>query len=288
MYRGKIIQFNATLFTQQSNFLLAAPLDPNFLSPNPLEPQNRRLVLVNEKKNKWHTVNSIPRRFHPNSPLHLYLRMKFPKTFPDDIPVYSLDTICTKLVQIIMAKQLLDTQNDSIILCDKELEMALRTKYLDASQLKEYICKQMCPGLHIDVKLIIDYFNLLTFGTLPPPKINPIPAAKEEIDEDSITYCLNPDFLRLLRQSPDVPKFKMIFTYKEIANAIYSYLRMDLSTWEIDPRNKEIAYIKNNPLGKIFQVDAFYKKQLRYLISRVARQVNLNSYITIKKKYATL
>lgn len=246
------------------------------------------MLNINGKRKTWHTETSILRRFHPYSPLHLYLTMNYPNEFWASKTAYSMDLICYKLQVTIRKKGLCDSKNPSIILCDKGLEMALGTPYLDQSQLNEYVNKQMCPSSQIDVKFLVDYLNLVSFGRLPPKKIIPVPAAKEQKDLDSITYCLNPDFLQLIRQVPDVPKTKHIFTLGEIASAVIKYLAMNHLRLDIDPRNYAIAFIKDDPLGKIFNVSAFHKNQLRYFISKVTRQISLNSFISIKKKYPTL
>ena len=256
------------------------------------------VMAMNSPTRKWHDKYTIPRRFHPESTLLLYLKNYSSRSFFENDPVCSMDLIFNQLRKIISTKQLFDDRNQSIILCDKELEVALKTKYLSFYQLPYYAGAQMCPKMETNVTDITTYLNLIAFGRTPnppkkistpnpPKKITPRPAAKEPEDPNSTSYCLKPSFLETLRLAPENSQTQILYTYPDITHALTNYFALNPEKY-FDPRNTRIIYIKDDPLEEDFNVAAFHDTQLRELVSKVTHRIDLNSFLSMKLKYPTL
>ena len=211
------------------------------------------VMMMNSPTRYSHDKYTIPRRFCPNSPLLLYLKHHCPRMFFDQSSVCTMEVIFNQLREIIFRKQLFDRNNQLMILCDKELEVALQTKCLSFYQLASYAGAQMCPKMETNVSDIVTYLNFLSFGRLPPQKISPRPAAKEPENPNSTSYCLNPDFLEILRSTPETSQTQILYTYPEIVHALSNYFALNPNKY-FDERNKRIVYVKGDPLERILDL----------------------------------
>ena len=84
------------------------------------------------------------------------------------------------------------------------------------------------------------------------------------IDEND-KFTLKPDFLSVIQTVPGVDAQKTIFTYREITDAISSYI-LTRADELFDPRNIKLALVKDDPLGRAFKVSSFHRCQINNLI----------------------
>ena len=108
---------------------------------------------------------------------------------------------------------------------------------------------------------IDDVFNLNdSFIKVAIPRTTPSIAEHE-------LFELKPDFRQILSQLPYFDQDKYRFSYGEITRMLSDYILSRKATF-FDSRNIKLAFVANDPLGKVFQVDSFHRCQVTTLLRK--------------------
>ena len=85
------------------------------------------------------------------------------------------------------------------------------------------------------------------------------------VNDEDIRYTLKPDFLYVIRLAPGANQRQNVFTLSEITFLFTQYI-LSRRNLIFDHRNKLVALVENDPLGKAFGVKAFHRDQALRLI----------------------
>lgn len=203
--------------------------------------------------------------FKPNAPLKNYLVHKN-KKIPEP---FTLLNILLLLKEIIIEEKLFDPRNVSIILCNPELDKALNKKALHITELHWLVLFQM-RKMCCQTTESLDNTKLpeqcSDFKLYFPEK--PKPTEGDSASLFSMQHLLR-SILSVANGSNGMEcKHKQcLFTKDEITKLVLSYLKTK-HTSLTDPRNPYIFFVKNDPIGWAFQVDAFHESQIPSLIQK--------------------
>lgn len=206
-----------------------------------------------------HNILWASYKFKPNSPLQPYLQKMIPGQYNQNS--FTLVTVLTDLKNIIKKKKLVDAKNPTIILCDPDLETALNInglhmKHVRECLLKQLICVTPFTSHHCPLERKKKFSK--TQENVTPKTVQTIP------DE---YYMLSPLLKSALSTVPFFPYNLQCFTLNEICNYVGRYIIFKKKQL-LDPRNMSLAIVKNDPLGKAFNVNAFDRCQIVKLIKR--------------------
>lgn len=201
-----------------------------------------------------YTTYTFPRMFKKDSKLHVYLA----KVEPDMIQLsnveYTLFKVLSALRQVISREKLYDPNNTTVIICSKDLELALGVKFLHVTEIRDVVLQQMETKPEL--------------ASLTPPLSQPggqplqVQAVKFDIDG---RYWVKPLFLKVLRMVEACNKTQVVFTYREITSHLSQYIMNNKAKF-FDERNIKIAHVENDPLGLAFGVKAFHRTQVQSLL----------------------
>ena len=178
---------------------------------------------------------------------------------------YSLAEILTILKDMIALERMFDERNPTVILCSKELEMALNQRAFHVTEVRD---------------LVLDQLELLPGRSQqgnPPPKRgtphrpNPqaVPRATDSathlLTNKDTKFRLKPLFLDVVRMVDGVNPEQIVFTYEEITNILSKYI-LSKKNAIFDTRNIKLALVGTDPLGKAFGVTAFHRCQVNALL----------------------
>ena len=217
-------------------------------------------------------------RFSPGSRLQEYLRKQKPGILPRVFKFIALLNIFKDLIE--NTKQF-DFKNQAIILCNHEMEHALNVSVLHVTQVKEYMYKQLefvceyTPQILLGISsrpFIVRCFPAQTTINVSadsdPPAISKT-VTQNVSDENSLAlptyYIMYFQLRKVLCTLSSFPRTKIIFTFKEVKELIGEYI-MSKRIALFDYRNPYVCVIDKDPLGEIFQVDAFHYTQLSELL----------------------
>lgn len=236
----------------------------------------------------------LKRRFKPTSKLHRYLAYQCPGFVHISKKDYSLYELLLALKKVIHSNKLFDPHNPFIIMCDALLEDALEVKYFHTSDVSEFVLKQLeapsTPSTDASSTSTpsTDAPSTSTPSTDAPSTSTPatpavtivqIPAwasmaanavvavqkmANQSFDIEGY-YTLTPGFLDIIRSMDGVPQDKTVFHYRELTLLLSQYIMAKKDTL-FDLRNVRVCYVENDPLGKVFGVKAFGRRQVTALL----------------------
>ena len=183
-----------------------------------------------------------PRKFVPDSTLRGYLEDHEPYGgYEEGCETCLLDVVCS-LRNIINEKKLYDKNNPHVILCDSDLEAALNCPALGRYELADKVCYQLkkCEkeGECEAQTVISKKFGLIT--------------------KDS-RFGITRAFRAVLKTLPEFDKKKHVHRYGQLAKHLSAYIMKN--THLVDERNVKICIVKNDILGKAFNVEAFHRDQ---------------------------
>lgn len=217
--------------------------------------------------------------FKADSPLRGYIKKKrhLLRWF------YTLAEVLTILKEIIRDEEMFDMRNPAIILCDQDLEKALGMKALHVTQIREQVYKQLTviPSEYKEEILQLKEISPIANQPLSTPNTRNEPintaissagpiATKIEPDiykDKSSKFLLKPLFRQVLSILPNFDTNHSFFTFEEVTALLCEYIDLKRESI-IDPRNKKLAIVKNDPLGEVFNVDAFHKDQTTSLLKK--------------------
>jgi len=151
----------------------------------------------------------------------------------------SMHTICTIIKKLIIKGRNFDEKNPEIIICDQRLENIFGMKALHVTQVQSAIATSLKSLNNVDIH-----------STFHPTKI----------EKSNNKYRLSDHFRELFIDTKILNPNKQFFTYQEVANYFSEYIIMKKDCI-LDSRNISVALIKNDPLGKILNVNAFHRNQ---------------------------
>jgi hypothetical protein len=200
-----------------------------------------------------------------NSPLKYFLTSKI-YAIPE---FFSFHWIATLMTEIIKKEKLFDIQNPYIILCSSELEYIFKCSAFHIKKLNNFLIQHVhqITNLNQLKSSTIVKNNIFTVKN-ENEKLNPLSKHTFEL------FTLMPSFYQLLSTLPQFNSNQKIFTFQEIMNYFFQYITANKIKL-FDPRNDQIAIIKNDPLGKLFKVSAFHRDQAEFFV---------NKYISVYKK----
>ena len=205
----------------------------------------------------------IKGQFINNSTLHTYLALKVPYIVSLAERLITMFDIIYALFMIVSHECLFDSNNPTIIICDKDMEMVFGVHAMHMDQLRDYIVKH------------VDFFGLVTFKLYShsqPEVISRLPiwakGVKGTMPFTDIykgckpsrnAYCiLKPAFLDFLQSVVDINKTN--WSYNEVCNTLTQYIKNNIDMI-VDDRNMEICSIEGTVLGRAFNVRKFSKSQ---------------------------
>jgi hypothetical protein len=211
-------------------------------------------------------------KFKQGSPLKTYLHFKMQEKYKKH-STFTLRHLLGDLKYILKKEKLYDPLNPAIILCDARLERVLDIKALHVSEVKE----------HVLTHLVLVYTS---FHTRKQPiqiqtrntKQLRLSKENEELkrlvnlqvqqtfNKDS-DYRMKPLLKATLKQLPHFPSHKRTFNYTELCQYLTKYIICHKEKL-IDPRHIKICIVRNDPLGKAFNVNAFHRCQVAQLLRR--------------------
>lgn len=210
-------------------------------------------------------IYEAPRRFLPDSRLRAYLVRKccayIPPTLEEPI---TLKQVILVLRNIIKSEGLYDKTNPTIIMCGPDLEQALDVKWIHMNQLPIRVMKQMTaellPGMvdHEYHKKAVKRRG--SVGQAPAPK-------KPELIPAEQRFAVTPKFRRVIHEVPGVPRNQVEFTYEELGQILTGYIARRKDKF-FDPRNVEVAFIGDDPLGEAFGIQTIHQSQTGKYLQR--------------------
>jgi hypothetical protein len=216
--------------------------------------------------------------FKVNAPLKNYIRLKTNSMREN----YTLAELLTILKNVIADEELYDHRNHAIILCNSELEAALDLPGMHVTELRECVYRQI-------VELPEEYQNpvpiqqhnqsvseILPQETANEPTTSTIDSEVEIIEpricskvysNKNARFRLKPDFYDLLSVVPSFDKTQTLFAYDEVTELLSKYI-LSKKDSIFDLRHVKLALVKNDPLGKVFAVDAFHRLQVTSMLRK--------------------
>ena len=146
----------------------------------------------------------------------------------------------------------------------------LNTEYSELNS--EYDLSEYNISVDSEILNTSDNDSLLNHDVhMPDPSADPKPIVRTAsisvttFPDENDRFTLKPDFLSVIQTVPGVDAQKTIFTYREITDAISSYI-LARADELFDPRNIKLALVKDDPLGRAFRVSSFHRCQINNLI----------------------
>jgi len=246
--------------------------------------------------------------FKVNAPLKNYIRLKTNSMREN----YTLAELLTILKNVIADEELYDHRNHAIILCNSELEAALDLPGMHVTELRECVYRQIVElpeEYQNPVPVSASVSEILPQETVSEPTTSTVGAqstvgSEVQIIDQTVRrisnkiysntnarFELKPDFRDVLSLVPGFEHHRTLFSYDEITALLSTYL---LSRKEsiFDSRHIKLALVKNDPLGKAFDVDCFHRcqvtsmlrKQIIY-VGNVSSEVSSSTPSTRKVKF---
>ena len=201
-------------------------------------------------------------KFLPQSKLGSFIRNK--RNIDSRRQVFTLAEILHHLKDIITEERLYDPNNRRLIVCSPELENVFEMKALHDTQLTRVVRRQLVQtcqapppaGLQDDME-----------AAKGPEDVDPAPSG--------VKFLLQPGLRAVLQTLPVFDPDQTSFTYFQIQSLVFAYIKVKNL---LVPNNMVVAFVRDDPLGKLFQVQAFHRAQADTFIQR---HLLLESTITL-------
>jgi hypothetical protein len=209
---------------------------------------------MNEKRKYMNAKYS----FVSTSPLQDYLS----KRKCNFSVIFTLAQILTCLKKIILKEKLYDENNLLMIICDADLEKALKIK----------ACRVA------DIPWLVKKHLILKDGCARTVMLQNTVLRNQLGNEDlhSGNWIISRGLRAVFNTLPHFPKRKKLFTLANLIQYLSQYIIRNKERL-IDPRNVTIAVVEKDILGYAFGVKAFHVSQAKILLRReIARLSNLD------------
>ena len=164
----------------------------------------------------------------------------------------SVCTIVSLIESVILKGKHFDSTNPAIILCHQSslLENIFRMKALNYHQMITILLTFIIPVPNSQGEIY------------SPPNPSPIPTPPNSLQ----TYQLSNSLTELFRSADLLSHpIQESFTYSQIFNLLRRYIKLRKYNL-LDYRNSSVFLVGNDPLGKVFNVRAFHKRQFYELV----------------------
>lgn len=205
-------------------------------------------------------------KFKPNCKLKAFIS----KYCDPELENFTLLEITNKLHDIIRRQKMLDTNNKSIIVCTPELEDVLNMSGLHTLELlsavTEHVKKATFLSNYEDFICIQQGIQKDIFTTT-----NQEENYESRTTQQQKLYHVDDNLYKIISKDPIRP-----VKTEDLLELMASYIH-DSTTVEIDSRNMKIAYIGDDPLGKILQMKVFHSSQIQYILSHFITPIDSNT-----------
>jgi hypothetical protein len=206
-----------------------------------------------------------PKTFIPHSLLRSFILTARPD-FPNFFTILDLSLT---LKRLILAGAWYDPNNPHMILWPKEYQHALERDISDVGDLHRILLPHLTniPVLESQPTGVMPENAKLVFkaaGAAPRHKKNPwkhIPTPGDCYDR----FVVAPKLLHILSLSRNPPTRCYVFSFQNVLSRVEQYIHANRRRL-IDPREPDIIDVRNDPLGKVFGVQAFTRIQTGKLI----------------------
>ncbi len=216
--------------------------------------------------------------FNPQSPLLGYLRGKG-LVIPEILP---MKQILLFLKDIISSERLYDPKNAAIILCDSDLTIALGMPALHLTEIRSAIEKQVTARHYAQelsarwrrqLRALLSVRSVVPQIAVVAPGNTAVSAAAAKVPDAAAAakvpdaaaagrrLCSITDGLREVFMDVDGYVFKDRYTYSEITAMLSRYIVMNRERF-FDERNIKICMVRDDKLGRLFDVTAFHRNQV--------------------------
>lgn len=216
------------------------------------------------------------RKFRGQCPLLPYLVRKCPnERFATQVH-FELHYVVSTIKRIVECEFMFDETNPSIILCDRDLEMALLVRALHLTEIREKVTAQL---------VLLDSPEAdEAFPPQPPlpqypmllPRQRPVGQPRGIYDREfniapnrpirlTERFRVKQHFLACLRSLPEVENTREVFQYHELSKFLSQYIMAHKQTF-FDNRNIKMVVCDGDPLGTAFRVRAFHRTQVMPLM----------------------
>ena len=236
------------------------------------------------------TINTFyhqKRYFKPNSTLYTYLKKKYPACMHKD--TYSLFEILIILERIIRTEKQFDENNPCMILCNQQLQEALKVRAVLCSSVQYYVLRQMSnePNNTTDLtKYLAPRQNKEDNGywVIHAPVWANKHALAIQIElrqrksiQTGTVWRINEDLRQLLIKEKYISEYQHLFDYQDLVKTV-STIMTEHSMNTNDENNKSAIIIQNTPLEAIFGVKALDSTQyLSFIQYQLIEQIEDNS-----------
>lgn len=187
---------------------------------------------------------------------------------------YTLADVLTILKEIIRRKKMYDTKNPAIILCDFNLAKVLGMKGCHVTEIRDIVSHQLLRLPEPYQTKLKEQASEPSNPVLPPREPCDLErsSAIERVDpaiytDQNARFELKPDFYQTLSTLPHFNVKQTLFAYSEVTLLLSNYI-LSKKHSILDPHNIKLAIVKDDPLGKAFQVDAFHRCQVTNLLRK--------------------
>ena len=224
--------------------------------------------------------------FKVNAPLKGYIKKKLGSVKPR----YTLAELLTILKNIIRYEEMFDIRNQAMIICDQELEKALKVKALHVTEIRELVYLQLVRLPDVLQRVlqrrktllsqrtpiastpVIKKLHSMTLRSHKPMEDQTADKSSKNISisptldptiykDETAIFELKPEFRTALSSLPSFPQTKTLFTYSQICSLMSKYILANAPKL-IDPRNVKVLLIKGDPLSLAFKCDSFHRCQV--------------------------
>ena len=223
-------------------------------------------------------INNLNYTFRVDAPLKNYIHSKTNSVRE----IYTLAQLLTILKNIIGDEGLYDPRNTYIILCDTAMEAAFDLPGMHVTEIREFVFRQLelLPEEYQNPVPIQQHnqsvSEILPQETANEPTTSTIDSEVEFIEpricskvysNKNARFRLKPDFYDLLSVVPSFDKTQTLFAYDEVTELLSKYI-LSKKDSIFDLRHVKLALVKNDPLGKVFAVDAFHRLQVTSMLRK--------------------
>jgi len=170
-----------------------------------------------------------------------------------------MEVILPLVKNTIVKGKFYDAANPEIVLCSQQLENMFSMKAFHLEQLAPALLKSLMP-LQDESEDSGVYAEKLSI--VPPTECSPTTSKSAKVDRDR-WYVMTERLNQLLLPNA----MGKVVSFKEVADLLSKYI-IGKKDHLFDARNILVALVENDPLGAVFGVKAFHRKQTAYFINQ--------------------
>jgi len=181
-----------------------------------------------------------------------------------------MDVILSLVKSTIVKGKHFDESNPEIVMCSQQLENIFGMKAFHLEQLVPALVKSLVPVRdEADSGRQSPGVSMEDLAVVPPTECQPTTSKPAIISKDKLYVMSAKLNWLLLPSSPN-----KVVTFKEVADLLSKYI-IARKDHLFDARNILVALVEKDPLGEVFGVKAFHRKQTSYLISKQLQPITI-------------